>query len=119
MRWPYAADVLRDEVTALYPKAAMKPQDDEDGLGVHRVFRFDKRTSAELAPVLEFLGDQRLHSVKMTDAGYLYVEFSSESRLADLRDPFMVKLAGDILAGNGPKPYTLADLADDLIGVND
>lgn len=97
-RNPYAAAVLDAEVKALFPDATMEPFGEPDGLGVHRSFRFDKDTSTELVDALHFLADRRVSSVNITDAGYLHVEFVGDSFRADSRDPFMVKIALDVLA---------------------
>lgn len=103
-RYPYAAEVFEAEVKALYPKASMEPFGDPDGLGVQREFRLDKTTSAKLVEAVEFLNDPRVHSVNLTDAGYLHLEFSPLSPQADSREPFMLKLATDVLEERSSEP---------------
>ena len=96
MRKPHAAKVLIRQVLSARPKARIDAHGEPDGLGVVRALRFDKRTSAWLAPLLEELGDPRFTSVNVSGAGYLHVTFVSD-RHADDRTPFALDDAETVL----------------------
>jgi len=59
--------------------------DDPDGLGVHRVFSFDKVASKGLADRLEALSDPRIISVGEV-GGHVLVTFSPGSNADDATD---------------------------------
>jgi hypothetical protein len=85
-RLPYAAKTLIGQVQDEKPKARPSMVGDVDGLGVWRTIKFDKTTSKWLEPRLD-AGDERLSTVKMTDDGYLHVEFAAGT-IADHRHEF-------------------------------
>jgi hypothetical protein len=99
-----AALRLLQEAQGLRHSAKGQPHGDPDGFGVYRAIKFDKNTSKWLAPALEDIGDARIESVNLTDAGYLHVTFVGRPQ-ADHRDPFYLaerlEIASARVSGGG------------------
>lgn len=75
MRLPYAARTLIEQAQAEKPSTKVEFVGDPDGYGVIRTIKFNKATSKWLAPLLDEIGDERIESSELTEAGYLHVTF--------------------------------------------
>lgn len=95
-RLTYAAQTLIEQVRAEKPKAKVENASEPDGLGVVRTIKFDKRTSAWLAPLLEVIDDERISGIQVTDAGYLHVTFIARPQ-ADQRARFPLAAAAQVI----------------------
>lgn len=111
-RAPYAARTLHRAVLDHKPKATMEEFGDPDGLGVYRTYRFDKRTSKWLAPLIEQMNDRRITEANLTEAGYLHITFAS-GPMADFKDKFpldaaiaVAARAEEVARASGQQPST-------------
>jgi hypothetical protein len=95
-RLPYAAKQFLAEAEA----TTAVEERDLDGWGVYRTLKFGKRDSKRIGQALLFIEDDRIKDWHVTEAGYLYVEFSTGPD-ADERDPFYLKDAATVAEGSG------------------
>lgn len=95
-----AAQQLADQVTELREGASYTVDPEVDGLGFHRTVIFDKDTAEWLAPILDVLKDERIHSYN-SDEGDLAVNFVGDTR-ADFAQEY--DLAGVDAVLNEDKP---------------
>ena len=102
-RLPYAAKQFlaeAAEVLGIEPEVEFQ---DEDGLRVYRTLRFEKDESEALAPALEHIEDARILEHHITEAGYLYVQFTAGNE-ADERHEFLLADAATVARGSESEP---------------
>jgi hypothetical protein len=95
-RLPYGARTFTEQVKALR-KSAKYEAGEPDGLDVSRTITFDKATSKWLEPILDHLEDDRIvgshwHKDQLT------VEFSTQSSVADQKNPYPLEAAAEVAA---------------------
>lgn len=87
-RYPYAAQQLIAQVQDKFKNATAEPDDDPDGLDVHRAFKFNPQSSAWLAPVLDVIVPQDNRIVSSVMRGKNLVVTFTGGNEADLRTEF-------------------------------
>lgn len=95
-RLPKAAEVLRDEVLALKPRAKVEPYGDLDGFQVWRSLVFSKSASTWLDQMLAIIEDKRIEDTETLDDGRLVVTFVGTID-ADLSTTFALRTVSEIL----------------------
>jgi hypothetical protein len=102
-RLPYAA---KQFITEADPSTAVENVEESiDGFGVYRTIRFGKRDSKRIGEALLFIEDERIEDWHVTEAGYLYVDFSPGPD-ADVKDPFYLKDAEVVARGSDSEPQS-------------
>ena len=94
-RLPYAARKFIEQVGHELGSEPEVEFHDEDGFRVYRTVRFDKEVGEQIEAALAYVDDERITGHYVTDAGYLYVRFSTGNEADDrsaflLRDAFLV-----------------------------